>query len=324
MPLPSDEKLIQLGNDLLDQFDTLFGLHPGFRPAHAKGVLLTGSFTPSSQAASLTRAPHITRGSTPVTVRFSNSTGLPTLPDSDPNANPRGLAIRFHLADHVHTDIISHSTDGFPTRTGQEFLDFLRAVAASDPSKPSPSPVEIFLSEHPAALTFVQTPKPSPSSFATEAYFGVTAFRFTNQDGVTRHGRYRISPQAGIEHLDEATAKGKDANYLFDELTQRVALGPIRFDIQVQVAEGSDIVDDATIHWPRDRRLIHFGTIVLAAKASDDEQQQKRIIFDPIPRVDGIEPSDDPLLELRAAVYLLSGRRRRQAPEPQSQVSTTA
>jgi len=324
MPLPSDEKLIQLGNDLLDQFDTLFGLHPGFRPAHAKGVLLTGSFTPSSQAASLTRAPHITRGSTPVTVRFSNSTGLPTLPDSDPNANPRGLAIRFHLADHVHTDIISHSTDGFPTRTGQEFLDFLRAVAASDPSKPSPSPVEIFLSEHPAALTFVQTPKPSPSSFATEAYFGVTAFRFTNQDGVTRHGRYRISPQAGIEHLDEATAKGKDANYLFDELTQRIALGPIRFDIQVQVAEGSDIVDDATIHWPRDRRLIHFGTIVLAAKASDDEQQQKRIIFDPIPRVDGIEPSDDPLLELRAAVYLLSGRRRRQAPEPQSQVSTTA
>jgi len=324
MPLPSDEKLIQLGNDLLDQFDTLFGLHPGFRPAHAKGVLLTGSFTPSSQAASLTRAPHITRGSTPVTVRFSNSTGLPTLPDSDPNANPRGLAIRFHLADHVHTDIISHSTDGFPTRTGQEFLDFLRAVAASDPSKPSPSPVEIFLSEHPAALTFVQTPKPSPSSFATEAYFGVTAFRFTNQDGVTRHGRYRISPQAGIEHLDEATAKGKDANYLFDELTQRIALGPIRFDIQVQVAEGSDIVDDATIHWPRDRRLIHFGTIVLAAQASDDEQQQKRIIFDPIPRVDGIEPSDDPLLELRAAVYLLSGRRRRQAPEPQSQVSTTA
>jgi catalase len=29
--------------------------------------------------------------------------------------------------------------------------------------------------------------------------------------------------------------------------------------------------------------------------------------------VDGIEPSDDPLLELRAAVYLISGRRRRQS-----------
>ena len=313
MPLPSDQKLIQLGNDLIAQFDAIFGLYPGFRPAHAKGVLLTGTFTPSPEARTLTQAPHITRASTPVTARFSNSTGLPSLPDNDLNANPRGLAIRFHLADHVHTDIISHSTDGFPARTGQEFLEFLRAAAASGPSAPSPSPVEVFLGSHPAALAFVQTPKPSPSSFARDAYFGVTAFRFTNQAGVTRHGRYRISPAAGIEHLDDAAAKAKDANYLFDELTERIAKGPVRFDIHVQVANESDIVDDATIHWPADRRLIPFGSIALTAKVPYDAQQQKQIIFDPLPRVDGIEPSDDPLLELRAATYLLSGRRRRQA-----------
>ena len=166
MPLPSDEKLIQFGNDLIEQFDTIFGLHPGFRPAHAKGVLLTGAFTPSAEAASLTRAPHITRASTPVTARFSDSTGLPSIPDNNPNANPRGFAIRFHLADHVHTDIISHSTDGFPARTGQEFLEFLRAAIASGPGAPSPSPIEVFLGTHPAALAFIQTPKPSPASFA--------------------------------------------------------------------------------------------------------------------------------------------------------------
>jgi len=323
MPLPSDEKLIQLGNDLIEQFDTLFGRHPGFRPTHAKGVLLTGSFTPSSDAASLTRAPHITRASTPVTARFSDSTGIPVIPDNDANANPHGLAIRFHLADHVHTDIISHSTDGFPTRTGQEFLEFLRAVAATDPSKPSPTPVEIFLGTHPAALAYVKTPKPSPVSFAKEAYFGVTAFRFINQKGEVRYGRYRISPAAGVEHLDEAAARGKEANYLFDELARRVAAGPIRFDIHVQVANEGDIVDDATIHWPEDRKLIRFGSIALTARAADDEQQQKRIIFDPIPRVDGIEPSADPLLELRAAIYLLSGRRRRQAAQTPARASTT-
>jgi len=322
MPLPSDEKLIQLGNDLIKQFDTLFGLHPGFRPAHAKGALLTGTFTPSSEAASLTRAPHIARASTPVTARFSDGTGVPVIPDNDPNSNPRGLAIRFNLAEHVHTDIISHSTDGFPTRTGQEFLEFLRAVAATDPSKPSPTPVEIFLGAHPAALAFVKTPKPSLASFAKEAYFGVTAFRFINQKGEARYGRYRISPSAGVEHLDEAAAKSKDANYLFDELTKRIAAGPIRFDIDVQVAEKGDIVDDATIHWPRERQLIRFGTVALTAKIPDDAEQQRRIIFDPIPRVDGIEPSDDPLLELRAAIYLLSGRRRRQAAETQTRAST--
>jgi catalase len=259
-----------------------------------------------------------------VTVRFSDSTGFPTIPDNDPSANPRGLAIRFHLADHVHTDIISHSADGFPTRTGQEFLEFLRAAAASGQSKSSPTPVEVFLGTHPNALAYVQTPKPSPSSFAKEAYFGVTAFRFINKDGVARHGRYRISPEAGIEHLDEAVSKSRDANYLFDELTNRIKAGPIRFDIQVQIAGKRDVVDDATIHWPADRPLIHFGTVVLTAQASDNELQQQRIIFDPIPRVDGIEPSDDPLLELRAAVYLLSGRRRRQTRESESRLSTKA
>ena len=315
MPLPNDEKLIALSQNLLQQFDTLFGLHPGFRPAHARGLMLTGTFTPSPDAVSLTRAPHIARESTPVTARFSSSTGLPSIPDNDPNANPRGLAIRFHLAEHVHTDIVSHSTDGFPTRTGQEFLEFLRAAAASDPKKPSPSAIEAFLGSHPAALAFVQTPKPSPSSFAKEGYFGVTAMRFTNKDGVSRYGRYRIIPDVGVEHLDDATVGSKPPNFLFDELTQRIAAGPISFQIRVQVANDSDTVDDATVHWPEDRPQIDFGKITLTAPVPDSEHQQKIIIFDPIPRVDGIEPSNDPLLELRAAIYLLSGRRRRQAPE---------
>ena len=314
MPLPSDEKLLQLSNDLLKQFDTISGLHPGFRPAHAKGVMLSGTFTPSREAPSLSKVPHVLRKSTPVTVRFSNGTGLPEIPDNAPEAGPRGFAVRFHLGEHAHTDIIGHSTDGFPTRTGQEFLDLLRAAASGDP-KP-------FFATHPAALAFVQAPKPSPVSFATEAYFGVTAFRFINSDGAARYGRYRIVPRAGVAHLDEATAKGKTETYLFEELERRVAAGAIEFDIQVQLANDGDIVDDATIHWPADRPIIHLGAIELTAKAPEDEEH-RRLIFDPIPRVDGIEPSDDPLLELRAAIYLLSGRRRRQAAESRASASPT-
>jgi catalase len=315
LPLPTDEKVVALGQDLLQQFDTIFGLHPGFRPAHAKGTMLTGKFTTSPGAASLTRAPHLNRQSTAVTVRFSNSTGVPLVPDNAPNANPRGLAIRFHLAERVHTDIISHSMDGFPTRTGQEFLEFLRALAASDPSKPSPSPIEAFLGAHPKALAFVQAPKPAPSSFARESYFGVTAMRFTNHDGVSRYGRYRIVPEAGIDHLPDAIAAAKSANFLFDELAERIASGPIKFHILAQLANDEDTVDDATIHWPEDRPLLDLGTVTLTEPVVDNAHEQKHIIFDPIPRVEGIDPSEDPLLELRAAIYLLSGRRRRTATQ---------
>jgi catalase len=315
LPLPTDEKLIALSQELLQQFDTVFGLHPGFRPAHAKGAMLAGKFKPSPAAASLTRAPHLNRDSTPVTVRFSNSPGIPLIPDNDPHASPRGFALRFHLAERVHTDIIGHSTDGFPTRTGQEFLEFLRALASSDPSKPSPSPIEAFLATHPKALAFVQAPKPAPSSFARETYFGITAMRFTNKDGVARYGRYRIVPEAGVDHLTDAVAAAKSPNFLFDELNQRIAKGPIVFRILAQLANPEDTVDDATIHWPEERTLLDLGAFTLTEAVADNAHEQKQIIFDPIPRVDGIDPSADPLLELRAAVYLLSGRRRRAAPD---------
>ena len=311
MPLTSDEKVLQLSEELLKQIETLFGKHPGFRPVHAKGVLLTGAFTPSAEAASLTRAPHANRASTPVTVRFSDGTGIPVIPDNNPNANPHGLAVRFHLADRVHTDIVSHSTDGFPARNGQEFLEMLRAVAATSPGQASPTPIEQFVGTHPAALAYVQTPKPSPASFATEAYFGVTAMRFINKEGTARYGRFRIVPDAGIEHLSDAAAQAKGPDYLLEDIASRVAAGPVRFTIQVQVAADGDVVDNATVHWPANRPLVTFGTLALTATVADDAAQQQHLIWDPIPRVDGIEPSNDPLLELRAAVYLISGRRRR-------------
>ena len=313
MPLPNDEKLLALANDLLAQFEQLFGAHPGMRPAHAKGAMLSGVFTPTQAAKTLSRAPHFIHESTLVTVRFSNSTGIPVIPDNNPNADPRGMAVRFHLGERVHTDIVSHSTDGFPTHTGAEFLEFLRAVAATTPDAPHPTPIEAFLGSHPAALAFVQTPKPAPESFATETYFGVTAMQFFNAEGASRFGRYRIIPEAGNAHLSAEEAATKGPNFLFDEIASRIAAGPVKYKIAVQLADAGDEVNDATIHWPAERELLEIGTLELTAPVADDAAEQKHIIFDPIPRVDGIEPSDDPLLELRAAIYLISGRKRRSA-----------
>ncbi|HVJ82917.1 MAG TPA: catalase, partial [Planctomycetia bacterium] len=127
----------ELAQQLLEALDALAGLHPGFRAAHAKGMMCAGVFTPAPQAAGLTKAPHASRPSTPTTVRFSNSTGLPDVPDNDPGkSGPRGMAIRFHLGEHEHTDVVAHSTDGFPVRTGEEFLEFLLAAAAAGGGKP--------------------------------------------------------------------------------------------------------------------------------------------------------------------------------------------
>ena len=103
----------------------------------------------------------------------------------------------------------------------------------------------------------------------------------------------------------------RSPNFLFDEITERVAKEPVRFRVAVQLAEDSDTVDDATVRWPEERPQLQFGEISLQKMARDNVGEQRHIIFDPIPRVDGIEASADPLFEPRANVYLMSGRRRR-------------
>jgi catalase len=316
MPLPTDAKALALSRDLLQAFDNINGgEHPGFRPAHAKGAMFTGVFKASPDTASLTRAPHA-HGETPVTVRLSDFAGIPTVPDNDPQfASPRGCAIRFHLGEHVHTDIVAHSHDGFPTRSAEEFEEFLHAVAASDASKPHPNAIEQYLGAHPKALQFVQAPKPIPTSFARESFFAVSAVKFTAANGTSRFGRYRILPELGNEYLDASAAAAKGPNFLFDEIRQRIAKGPIKSHILVHLAEAGDTVDDATIRWPESRAQIRFGEVVLNALVADSDAEQRRIIFDPIPRVDGIEASADPLFQPRADLYLLSGRRRRAADE---------
>src|SRR5205807_2185612 len=158
---------------------------------------------------------------------------------------------------------------------------------------------------------FVEAPKPIPSSFARESFFAMNAFRFTNQKGQGRYGRFRIRPEAGNDHLTAADAAGRSANFLFDELDQRLARGPIKFGITVQLAEDGDEVADATATWPDSRPEVAFGTITMMARVNDVDPEMRKIIFDPVPRVDGIDPSADPLIEVRSAIYLLSGRRRR-------------
>jgi catalase len=110
---------------------------------------------------------------------------------------------------------------------------------------------------------------------------------------------------------DEAATRGPD--FLQEEFSARIVQGPVKFHVFVQLAAPEDDVTDASVSWPDSRPQIRFGTITLTEPVSDLDPEMRKIIFDPIPRVDGLDLSDDPLWQLRADIYLLSGRRRRQA-----------
>ena len=255
--------------DLLAVIDKLSGgVHAGFRPVHAKGEMYSGTFAPSAAAAKLTRAPHAARPFTPVTVRFSLAAGVPTVADNDPTvASPQGMAVRFHLDEHVHTDIIAHSHNGFPARTGEEFLEFLRAAAASGPGSANPPPIVAFLAAHPAARAFVEAPKPIPTSFARQQYFAITAFKFTSAQGESRFGRFRLQPEAGTELLTPEQVARKTSDFLAAELSERLTKGPVKFRVLVQLAEAGDNVADVSSIRPQSRPEIEFGSLSRSSRA---------------------------------------------------------
>src|SRR3989449_953985 len=296
-----------LPQQIADQLVLLAGgIHTGYRFNHAKGLVVTGTFTAAAGAPSVSRAAHLKGGTVPVTVRVSDARGVPNIPDTDPGAVPRGIAIRFALSGGAFTDIVAVSHNGFVVGTGEDFLAFLKAIAATRPDSPHPSPVEAFLGSHPRALKFVLDNKPLPASFATLAYFGNNAFVFVDAKGTKRPGRYQIIPVAGLSSLDSAAASKAGPNYLFDELPQRLAQGPVQFRLYVQLANPGDQTKDGSMVWPDDRQRVELGTISLTAVAPKNDELQRSLMFSPIYLTAGIELSDDPLVPLRAAVYALS------------------
>ena len=286
------------------------GPHAGYRANHAKGVVVQGEFVPANSAASLTKAVHMQSKPSPVVVRFSNATGVPTIPDANGNAFPKGIAIRFQLEDGTYTDIVSISTNGFPASNPEDFLGLLNAVAATGHDAVKPSPIEKFLGTHPAAMQFVQMPKLPPVSFATQPFYGVNAFKFINASGKSQYVRYRITPVKGAAFLSKEQANAAAPDYLFTDLPKRLSENVVQYTLSAQLAEPGDAINDATRVWPEDRKQVLLGTISLKQVQANGAQFEKATMFNPLNLVDGIEASEDPILLARPAAYAVSYGRR--------------
>lgn len=307
---PASQK--SLAEQLVDAFNGVFGVHPGMRANHPKGVVLEGTFTPAASAASVSKAAHLQKKKAPipVTVRFSAGSGQPTVPDT--NQMPRGMAVKFSLPDGSKTDLVVLSFNGFPVATAEEFRDFLLAVAASGPDAPKPTAIEKFLAAHPAAKNFVESPKPQPVSYATLPYFGINAFKFTNAKGAVTFGRYQLRPVAGEHFLTQEQLATMGPDYLSTEIRERVRRGPAKFTLLLQVAEKDDKVDDPSIAWPDSRKQIELGTIIITKAVADSHTAEKKLLFMPGALVPGIEAAD-PMIAARSASYVVSLSRRAQA-----------
>lgn len=293
---------------VVDALNKAYGTHPGFRANHAKGVVVKGSFKASPDAAKLSKAALFTGATIPATVRFSDPTGIPTLPDGSPDANPHGMAIKYQLPDGSDTDMVIVSFKFFPVATGEEFRDLLLAAATSPPDAAKPTKLEQFLAGHPRVAAASAT-SATPDSFADEEYFGINAFVLVNEAGARQAVRYQMVPEH-LVHLDPADAAKRPPNFLMDELPQRLKQRPVTFRMKAQLAAPGDQTKDPSQRWPADRKLVELGVLTIDKAVADSAEAEKPLLFLPGQLTAGIEPSDDPLIDVRDGAYAVSFSRR--------------
>jgi catalase len=306
LPLRAADQPIEV--QVVDALNKVFGKHPGFRANHAKGVVVEGSFKASPEAASLSKAVLFDGSTIPVTARFSDSTGIPDLPDGSDLANPHGMAIKYHLHGGSETDMVTNSLKYFVASTGEEFRDLFLAIADSPPNAPKPTKLEQFLATHPRVLPALATVA-TPDSFAHEAYFGLDAFIFVNKAGQRRAVRYMIVPER-VVHIDPADAAKQPPNFLIDEIVDRLKHGPVMFHLEAQLAGPGDSTKDPAQPWPADRKVVDLGVLTIDKAVADSAAAEKPLLFLPGQLTDGIEASDDPLIDLRTGAYAESFSRR--------------
>jgi catalase len=302
----ADDQPVEI--QIVDAMNKLFGTHPGFRANHAKGVVVEGSFTASPGAAALSKAALFDGSVIAVTVRFSDSTGIPNVPDGSGSAVPHGMALKFHLPDGSDTDMVLNALKFFPVSTGADFRDLLLALAASPVDAAKPTKFDEFVASHPAVSAALASTA-TPASFADQEYYGIDAFVFVDAAGKRQAVRYQMLPERTV-HLPAADAAQMAPDFLMDELPARLKRGPVTFHLKAQLAAPGDPTTDPTKPWPEDRMVVELGKLTLNRAVADSAEVQKTLLFLPGLLTDGIEPSDDPLIDVRNGAYAESFSRR--------------
>jgi catalase len=154
---------------------------------------------------------------------------------------------------------------------------------------------------------------PPTSGFGDSTFRSLNAFYFVNESGARSAVRWSLTPIGQALH---PLPRSSGPNALFDDLIRQIGSRPLQWKLLVTLGAPTDPVHDATVAWPAERRVIEAGTVTLTSIETERAGNARDINFDPMVLPDGIEPSDDPLLSARSAVYAASFRLR--AGEPKS------
>ena len=300
----------------VDALEGLFGKHAGARRSGAKGVCATGTFVGAAGAADVVRSPLFDGRRVPVVARFSVGGGNPRA--SDKGRSVRGLSLAIDHAGQ-QWQMATISAPVFFVAKPEQFAPFLQ-VRTPDPAtgKPDPEKLKAFNEAHPETLrqAMYLAQAPVPASYGTVQYWSANAFEATNARGESKFVRWQFVPEAGMVGLTDEELRTRPDDFLADELRARVKAAPVAYTLQFQIAQPGDSITDPTRAWPADRPVVNAGRLLIEAVEPGAGGACERMTFNPVVLPDGLKPSADPVLQARAAPYVLSLGRRLSEPRP--------
>jgi catalase len=296
---------------VVDALEDTFGVTPGQRRNHIKGLCAIGEFVGSHKAAPYTRSLLFSGKPVPVVARFSLAGGNPKAPDTA--RSPRGMALEFRLPHDAIQHMTMLNTPMFGADSPQSFYDMIVAIKP-DPAtgKPDPEKIKAFKASHPdnlAQAEYLAAHNPPPS-FANSAFYGIHTFKFVNRKGKVTLVRWRFVPEDGEKYLSDAEMKTMPHDFLQQRLIERTKKGPVRWDMIITIGKPGDPQTNPTLSWPANRRQIKVGTLTLTSAMPQQGAACEKINYDPLVMADGIEPTDDPVLLFRSPAYAISYSRR--------------
>ncbi len=298
-------------NAVVTALENAYGVHPGERRNHTKGMCASGTFAGTTDGAAYSRSALFSVSPVPVVARFSIAGGNPMVPDAD--RSPRGMALEFRLPNGSLQHMTMINTPMFFAAMPRTFIDKMLALKP-DPvtGKPNPEALKAFAASHSDSAgqaMFLADHNP-PSSYANSSYYGIHTFKFINRENQTTLVRWRFAPQDGEKQLADAELSSLPTDFLEQALITRTKQGPARWDMLLTIGQPGDPEDDPTVLWPKNRKELNVGTLTISSAMDQSGAACEPINYDPLVMADGIAPTNDPVLLFRSPSYAASFAKR--------------
>jgi catalase len=231
--------------------------------------------------------------------------------------DPRGFAVKFYTEDG-NWDLVGNNLQVFFIRDAVKFPDVVHAFKP-DPvtNRQDPNRIFDFISLHPSAIhmaTWLFSPWGIPKDFRHMRGSGVNTYKWVNQQGEAVLIKYHWLPKQEQLNLtqDQADAiQATNFNHATQDLYDAIARGDFpEWELNVQIMEDGEHPEldfdplDATKIWsPEQFPFRPVGKMVLNRNPENYFNEVEQVAFGTGVLVDGLDFSDDKLLQGRTYSY---------------------